>query len=116
SVCSPYSGDRDTSVGESDSLIGLPTVKYLPRLGWSTSTTVPVLRREGSSASSFIERIGPHGTFSGLSVAITSILFLVMVHFSISPNTSPSLGRRASGVLKFGSSSQSAWPITLASV
>src|SRR6201999_1970826 len=42
SVCSPSSGERCTSVGLSDSLIGLPTEKYLPRVGWSTSTTVPV--------------------------------------------------------------------------
>ena len=50
-------------------------------------TTVPVLRREGSSASSFMERIGPHGTFKSLSVAITSIFVMVVVHFSTSANT-----------------------------
>src|SRR5579862_7196251 len=33
SVCSPRSGERFTSEIESDSLIGLPTVRYLPRVG-----------------------------------------------------------------------------------
>ena len=33
SVCSPSSGERVTSVGLSDSLIGLPTDRYLPRAG-----------------------------------------------------------------------------------
>ena len=33
SVCSPSEGEGFTSVGESDNLIGLPTVRYLPRLG-----------------------------------------------------------------------------------
>lgn len=33
SVCSPSSGDRTTSAGESDSLMGLPTVRYFPRVG-----------------------------------------------------------------------------------
>src|SRR5215211_527732 len=33
SVCSPSSGERVTSLGESDSLIGLPTEMYLPRVG-----------------------------------------------------------------------------------
>src|SRR4030095_12736427 len=59
SVCSPSSGERLTSVMLSESLIGLPTVRYLPRVGWSTSTTVPVLRSDGSPASSFLDRIGP---------------------------------------------------------
>ena len=30
---SPKSGERSTSVGLSESLIGLPTVRYLPRAG-----------------------------------------------------------------------------------
>src|SRR3979411_1557194 len=33
SVCSPSKGDRVTSLGLSDILIGLPTEKYLPRGG-----------------------------------------------------------------------------------
>ena len=33
SVCSPSSGERFTSEIESDILIGLPTVRYLPRTG-----------------------------------------------------------------------------------
>src|SRR5580692_10242272 len=32
-VCSPRRGERATSVGLSESLIGLPTVRYLPRVG-----------------------------------------------------------------------------------
>src|SRR5262249_4631128 len=33
SVCSPSSGERFTSEIESDILIGLPTLRYLPRVG-----------------------------------------------------------------------------------
>ena len=33
SVCSPSKGERFTSAGLSDSLIGLPTDRYLPRVG-----------------------------------------------------------------------------------
>lgn len=56
---------------------------------------------------SFIDKIGPQGTFNGLRISMTSILFLVMVHFSISSNISSSLGRRALGVFHSGSSSHS---------
>ena len=34
----------------SENLIGLPTVRYLPRALWSTSTMVPLARSEGSFA------------------------------------------------------------------
>src|SRR6266849_6776094 len=78
SVCSPNSGERFTSVIESDILIGLPTVRYLPRVGWSTSTTVPVLRSDGSSAISFIDRIGPTGMSTALQMSMTSNLVWVM--------------------------------------
>jgi len=40
------SGERVTSLGLSDILMGLPTEKYLPRSGWSTSTMVPVARSD----------------------------------------------------------------------
>src|SRR6267143_1294066 len=78
-VCSPRSGERLTSVMLSDILMGLPTVRYLPRVGWSTSTTVPVARSEGSAASSSIDRIGPHGMSCWLSSAMASNLVLVIV-------------------------------------
>src|ERR1700730_3430692 len=61
SVCSPNKGERVTSVGLSLILMGLPTVRYLPRFGWSTSTLVPVARNDCSAANSSIERMGPHG-------------------------------------------------------
>src|SRR6202030_3576453 len=83
SVCSPRSGERRTSAGESDNLIGLPTVRYLPRPGWSTSTTVPVARNDPSSAISFIDRIGPTGMSYLLQMSMTSNLVLVMVHCSM---------------------------------
>ena len=95
--------------------MGLPTVRYAPRSGWSTSTTVPVARSDGSSESSFIDSTGPHGTFSGFSTSMTSNLVRVCVHFSISSNISSILGNRASGVLHSGSVSQSSCPITRAS-
>ena len=71
SVCSPSSGERFTSLMLSDSLIGLPTDRYLPRVGWSTSTTVPVSRSDCYSASSFIDRIGPTGMSSALHSFMT---------------------------------------------
>ena len=73
-------------------------VRYLPRVGWSTSTTVPVARSDGSSAISFIERIGPHGTSAGFRMSITSNLVLVLVHSSIVSKMWASLSRRASAV------------------
>src|ERR1019366_5178609 len=93
-------------------LIGLPTVKYLPRVGWSTSTIVPVLRSDGSLANSSIERIGPQGMSCALRSATASNFVLVTVHFSTAANTSGSLGNRASGVAKFGSVIHSGLPIT----
>ena len=97
-MCSPRSGERVTSVGLSDILIGLPTVRYLPRLGWSTSTTVPVSRSDGSSAISFIDRIGPHGMSYLLRMSMASNLSLVMVHSSIRAKIAMRCGRRAFGV------------------
>jgi hypothetical protein len=79
-------------------LIGLPTDRYLPRLGWSTSTTVPVARSDGSSAISFIDRIGPHGMSCLLRMSIASNLVLVLVHSSIFAKISIRCGRRAFGV------------------
>ena len=76
---------------------------------------MPVARSDGSSASSFIERTGPHGTFSGFRISITSNLVFVRVHFSISAKTVSSFGSRASGVLHSGSSSQSSRPMARAS-
>src|SRR4029453_16922358 len=106
-------GERLTSVGLSDILIGLPTDRYLPRVGGSTSTTVPVLRSDGSSAISFIERIGPHGMSYLLRMSIASNLFFVFVHSSIVPKISIKCGSLAFGVAYFGSVIQSSLPMTL---
>ena len=97
-MCSPSSGERVTSVGLSDILIGLPTVRYLPRVGWSTSTTVPVARSDGSSAISFIDRIGPQGMSNLLRMSMASNLVLVMVHSSMRAKIDFRCGRRAFGV------------------
>src|ERR1700722_13072749 len=112
SVCSPSSGERVTSVGLSLILMGLPTVRYFPRFGSATSTTVPVLRSEGSCASSSIDRIGPQGMSCSLIKAIASNLVLVDVHASTARNTSFSRGNRALGVAKSGSVIQDSLPIT----
>src|SRR5882672_3239587 len=113
SVCSPSKGERLTSVGLSLILMGLPTVRYLPRFGWSTSTMVPVLRKLGSLANSSMDKIGPQGMSCSLSSAMASNLVFVTVHASTVANTSLSLGRRASGVAYLGSVIQSSLPITL---
>src|ERR1700722_362878 len=88
SVCSPNNGERVTTVGLSLILIGLPTVRYLPRFGWSTSTTVPDLRKLGSLASSSMDRMGPQGMSCSLSSAMASNLVLVTVQASTVANTS----------------------------
>src|SRR5262249_11024660 len=93
---------RVTSQVESDILIGLPTVRYLPRVGWSTSTTVPVARSDGSSAISFIDRIGPTGMSTALHRSMTSNLVLVMVHASTVLKMCLRRGRRAGGVARRG--------------
>ena len=97
-MCSPSSGERFTSVIESDIFTGLPTVRYLPRPGWSTSTTVPVSRSDCSSAISFIDRIGPTGMSTSLQRFMTSNLVLVMVHSSMVAKIDLSRGSRAGGV------------------
>ena len=96
-MCSPRSGERFTSQIESDIFIGLPTVRYFPRVGWSTSTTVPVSRSDCSSAISFIDRIGPTGMSCWLQMSMTSNFVLVMVHSSIVAKMCFSRGRRAGG-------------------
>src|ERR1700709_1515253 len=78
-----------------DSLIGLPTEMYLPRVGWSTSTTVPVVRSDWSSAISFIDRIGPQGMSSLLRISIASNLVLVMVQSSMRAKISLRRDKRA---------------------
>src|SRR5438067_8904067 len=83
--------------------MGLPTVRYLPRAGWSTSTMVPVARSDGSSAISFIDRIGPHGMSNSFRMSMTSNLVLVLVHSSTVAKISISRGRRARrGVVRVG--------------
>src|SRR5512140_1963090 len=96
----------------SDILIGLPTDRYLPRLGWSTSTMVPVARSDGSWAISFIERMGPQGMSTLFRMCIASNLVLVLVHSSIVPKIAISLGRRAAGLAYSGSVIQPSLPIT----
>src|SRR5258706_14917167 len=93
--------------------MGLPTVRYLPRFGWSTSTMVPVLRKLGSLANSSMDKIGPQGMSCSLSSAMASNLVFVTVHASTVANTSLSLGRRASGVAYLGTVVQSFFAITL---
>src|SRR6266852_5368573 len=92
--------------------MGLPTVRYLPRFGWSTSTMVPVLRSDGSLANSSMDKIGPQGMSCSLSSAMASNLVFVTVHASTVANTSLSLGRRASGVAYLGSVIQSSLQIS----
>src|SRR6187401_3135203 len=48
-LCSPSKGERWTSTGESDSLIGQPTVVNSPRSGWPTRTTISLAASEASS-------------------------------------------------------------------
>ena len=98
SVCSPNKGERLTTAGESDNLIGFPTVKYLPLTGWSTSTTVPVSLKPGSSAISFNERMGHTGISRGLHTSITSNFVLVIVQASIVLKISFKRGNRSAGV------------------
>src|ERR1700722_7177539 len=73
---------------------------------------VPVLRSDGSCASSSIDKIGPQGMSCSLSNAIASNLVLVEVHASTAADTSFSLGRRPLGVAKSGSVSQDSLPMT----
>src|SRR5262249_61406412 len=110
-VCSPKRGERGTAEGEADILMGLPTDKYVPRFGCSTSTTVPVARSDWSSASSFIDRIGPQGMSSLLRISIASNLVLVIVHCSMRANISFSRGRRAAGLALFASVFQVGAPV-----
>ncbi len=102
-----------TSVGLSDILIGLPTDRYLPRVGWSTSTIVPVLRSDSSSAISFIDRIGPHGMSYWLRISIASYFVFVIVHFSMRAKIGFRCSRRAAGVLYASSVIQLSSPMTL---
>ena len=59
---------------------------------------VPVARNDGSSAISFIERIGPHGMSCSLRMAIASNFVFVFVHSSICPKISMRWGSRDFGV------------------
>jgi len=56
------------------------------------------LRSDGSSAISFIDRIGPTGMSSLLQISMTWNLVLVMVHCSIVVKMCLSRGRRAGGL------------------
>src|SRR3569833_4507688 len=74
---------------------------------------VPVARSEGSCASSFMDRIGPHGISCSFRMSMASNFVLVMVHFSIVSNTCFRRGRRALGVAKSGSVAHCSLPMTL---
>ncbi len=76
-----------------------------------TSTTVPVACSDGSSASSFIDRIGPTGMSSLLQISMTSNLVLVWVHCSIVLKICRSRGSRVGGVAKSGSVFHSGLPM-----
>ena len=58
----------------------------------------PVSRSDWSSASSFIDRIGPQGMSYLLRISMTSNFVLVTVHSSTVAKMSFSRGRRAAGV------------------
>src|SRR5271168_5548933 len=73
---------------------------------------VPVLRSEGSCASSSMDRIGPQGISCSLSNAIASNLVLVEVQASTAAKTSLSRGSRAAGVAYSGSVIHACLPIT----
>ena len=80
-----------------ENLIGLPTVRYVPRLLCATSTIVPLSRKAGSLASSFIVSTGAHGMSNLRRMSTASNLVLSASHFSISAKISKiwSDGRRA---------------------
>ena len=83
---------------KSENLIGLPTVRYLPRFSSSTSTIEPLARRAGSFSISFIDRTGPHGTSNLRRISTASNLVLSASHFSISAKISKILACRARAV------------------
>src|SRR5208282_2859196 len=60
--------------------------------------TVPVARSDGSSASSFIDRIGPHGMSCLLRISMASNLVLARVHCSMRAKIWLSRGSRALSV------------------
>ena len=72
---------------------------------------MPVLRSDGSSAISFIDRIGPTGISTWLQISMTSNLVLVMVHCSMRAKIALSFGSRARGVAYSGSVFQVGSPI-----
>jgi hypothetical protein len=112
-LCSPSSGERRTSAGESESLIGMPTVANSPRSGCGTVTTISLSTSEVSSMISLVDRIGPHGMLCALSFASTSHLLCSIDQSSIIWNILSSLDSRTSGVFQSGSSASSGRPISL---
>src|SRR5438093_5154468 len=85
-LCSPSSGARVTSVGESDMRTGLPGIGYRPRVGCSRSTIMPRCTSEGSVITSPESRTAPQGIPAAPRVSITSCF----VRFSVHPSTSAS--------------------------
>ena len=72
--------------GESDSLIGQPTVVNSPRSGWSTRTTMSLAASEASSMISLVERIGPQGMLCSVRISSACHLPRPIVHSSMSWN------------------------------
>jgi hypothetical protein len=97
-----------------ENLMGLPTVRNVPRSFCSTSTMVPLLRMSGSSASSFMLSTGAHGTSHLRRMSTASYLVLSASHFSISSKISKMCDWRARGVLYSGSSTHSGRPMASA--
>ena len=60
-MCSPSNGERSISTGESESLMGQPTLYHLPRSGWSTSTIIS----RSLTCSSFSQILGAHDRPAG---------------------------------------------------
>src|SRR6202040_3537997 len=62
SVCSPNVGDRSIFAGDSESLMGMPTLYHLTRCGWASSTYISRPRTCSSLARSSVDIIRPQGT------------------------------------------------------
>src|SRR5260370_4118316 len=110
SVCSPRSGALLISGVKDENFIGQPAVQYLPRVLCGTSTTVPMLCRNASCLSSFMDSTGEHGTSNLLKWSTASYLVLPARNFSMSAKISKMWGCRAVAVAYFGSFAHSGCP------
>src|SRR5580765_1745845 len=110
SVCSPRSGALLISGVNSENFIGQPPVQYEPRTLCGTETMVPMLCRNSSCLSSFMDSTGEHGTSNLLKWAMASYLVLSARNFSMPAKMSKMTDCRALGVLYFGSVAHSGCP------